>query len=68
VKVSGKQIVKYLVGDGWVAATLHGSHVKLKKYGKEVTVPLYNETPTSVLAYISTRLGLEKTELLAKLR
>jgi hypothetical protein len=68
VKVSGKQTVRYLVGDGWAAAALHGSHVKLKKYGKEVTVPLCNGTPAPVPAYVSTQPGLEKTGLLAKLR
>jgi predicted RNA binding protein YcfA (HicA-like mRNA interferase family) len=63
MKISGMDLIKALVADGYKTVKLDGSHVQLQKEGRNVTVPLYAELHDGLLHYISTQVGCSKAEL-----
>jgi predicted RNA binding protein YcfA (HicA-like mRNA interferase family) len=63
--VSGQQLVKALERDGWQVARQRGSHVRLKRPDRRVslTVPLHRELKRGTLAGILTDAGLDSERL-----
>lgn len=63
--VSGRALVRALERDGWFVARQRGSHVRLKKPGRQhaVVVPLHGEVKKGTLAGILRDAGLTRDRL-----
>jgi len=65
--VSGAEVVKALVGVGFVEVSQRGSHVKLRKADSTVVVPMHKELAAGTLRSIIRQSGLSVEDFLALL-
>ena len=65
----GKEVINILIDIGFVFISQKGSHIKLKKGGKNVIVPNHNELATGTLneIYKIARDNTDDTSLVNKL-
>ena len=63
VVASGADVVRVLRGLGFEAAGQRGSHLKMRKEGRTVIVPMHNELRIGTLHSILRQAGLSMKEL-----
>ena len=59
--LTGKQLVKLLLEDGWTVDRIAGSHYIMVKDGKTISVPVHDnkDLPTGLLNKLLTQAGLK---------
>jgi predicted RNA binding protein YcfA (HicA-like mRNA interferase family) len=65
--LSGEKAIAALVGAGFEQVSQRGSHVKLRRSGRVVIVPLHRELAPGTLRSVLRQAGLSTDELLTLL-
>lgn len=55
--ISGKEMLKRYLADGWVAVRQKGSHVRVKKGTLRETIPIHSELKIGTERYLLKKLG-----------
>ena len=58
--ISGKDLAKELIREGWVVKSQKGSHLKLEKAGKIVIIPMHKELKRGTERAIRNQVSLEE--------
>jgi predicted RNA binding protein YcfA (HicA-like mRNA interferase family) len=61
--VGGARLVRALQGDGWTAVRQRGSHVRLERDGRHLSVPMHDPLKRGLLAQILDDAGMTVDDL-----